>query len=193
MVNKDVKFKTRYTHKSDKGTSFPKGDDKSLSRTQQHFRKEANINSIVAKYRTSGLLTNPMHKATLYPEFGDFSNVTDFQTMQNKMIEINDYFMSLPANIRKEFDNSPQKLMAFMSDEQNIDKARELGLVAKDLSQLKYIKTLDDGTEVDITEEVIKNRGYFVDGKRVNKNGTLYQEVSEKQETPEADGEGGNS
>lgn len=158
---------------------FYKDNPKSVGRTQQHFKDEANINKIVARYNKSGLLTDPAIEPTHMPQFGDFSNVVDFQTMQNKMVEIKDYFMSLGADIRKMFDNNPQNLMTWVQDPANLKQARELGILPRDMSNIKYIKELADGSVVDVTDEVIKNRGLFVKGKRVNKDGTLYQEVVE--------------
>lgn len=178
MANQNITITNRYTHKKAKPTVFSKNNDKSVSRTQQHFKDETNINSIMKRYKASGLLTDPLHKPTTYPEFGDFTGIVDFQTMQNKQIQIRDYFMSLPAELRKRFENNPQNLMTFMSDPANVKEARELGLLPRDLSSIKYIRTLEDGSVIDITDEVIANRGLFVDGKRVNRDGTIYVEAT---------------
>ena len=59
-------------------TVFPEDNPKAISRTQQHFKKEADINHILKKFKKSGLLTDPLHRPTQYPQFGDFTNVTDF-------------------------------------------------------------------------------------------------------------------
>lgn len=185
MANQTVTIKTRYTHKTDKGTLFPKDNPKAVSRTQQHFLKETNINSIMAKFKKSGLLTNPLTQSTIMPQFGDFTNISDYQTLQNKLASINSYFENLPAETRREFDNDPQKLMQFVSNPENKEKAIKLGLLSRDLTHIKYTKTLEDGSIVDCTDEVIANRGLFVNGKRVNKDGTLYQEVQEVPVVPE--------
>lgn len=37
--------------------------------------------------------------------------------------------MELPATLRREFDNDPVKLLAFLQDENNRDRAIQLGLV----------------------------------------------------------------
>lgn len=159
-------------------TIFDKSDPRSVSRTQQHFKKETNINSILKKYKKSGLLTDPLIKPTVYPQFGDFTDVVDFQTMKNKMIQVQNYFNSLPVEIRNKFGNDPHNLMEFMNNDENKEEAIKLGLIGRDLSKLKYVKKVN-GQEVDITNEVIANRGLFVDGQRVNKDGTLYIEVND--------------
>lgn len=196
MANKTITIKTRYTHQKAKPTIFSKDNSKSVSRTQQHFREEANINSIMDRYNKSGLLTDPAKVATIMPKFGDFTNISDFQTMQNRIVEVKNYFMSLPADIRRRFDNNPNSLLTWMSDPENTKEARDLGLIGRDLSNVRYTKELEDGSIVDITDEVIQNRGLFVNGKRVNRDGTLYVEVKENpvvptNETPSE--EGGNS
>lgn len=96
---------------------------------QQHFANEVNINQIIARYRTTGLLTDPLRPATRLAQFGDFSDVVDYQTAQNIIIAADAAFMSLPAVVRKRFDNDPAKYIAFMEDEKNYDEALKLGLV----------------------------------------------------------------
>lgn len=180
MANQTIQIKTRYTHKKAKPTSFSKTDNSSVSKTQQHFREDCNINSIIKKYNTSGLLTDPAVVPTRQPMTGDMTGVVDFHTMQNKMIEMRQYFKSIPAIIRKRFGNDPDQLLAWINNPDNKSEAIELGLLPRDLSNVRYFKTLQDGSEVDITEEVIANRGLFVDGKRVNKDGTPYIEAVQK-------------
>lgn len=163
-------------------TVFDKDNSKSVGRTQQHFRKEANINEILKKFKKSGLLTDPRNVPTVPPQYGDFTGVVDFQTAQNKLIAVKRYFDSLPAEIRKKFENSPEKLVYWITNPENAKEAREIGLLPRDLSQVRYFRTLADGSREDCTAEVIANRGLFVNGKRVNVDGTPYVEVSEKVE-----------
>lgn len=192
MANQTTKPKNRYTHEKTKPTMFSKDNNKSISKTQQHFKSEADINLVMKRYNTSGLLTDPSKVPTVMPKFGDFSNVQDFHSMQNKLIEVKNYFMSLPSETRKLFDNNPQNLLSWIADPKNLKEARELGLLPRDLSQIRYTKEDENGSIIDITDEVIQNRGLFVNGKRFNKDGTLYQEVSEKApEVPSAAEEGG--
>lgn len=110
---------------------FNKNNPKSVSKTEQHHREETNINRIVNKYGVSGLLTEASPTVQRYPQFGDFTNVVDFHSAQNKLVEIKTYFASLPAKLREKFNNDPRQLMAFMSNEENIKEAQELGLLEK--------------------------------------------------------------
>lgn len=97
------------------------------SRTEQAHRGECNINQIMKKCRKTGLLPNRGEPGF----YGDFSEVGDFQESQNKVILAQERFMTLPAEIRKKFDNDPGKLLDFMADPENIEKAIELGIIPR--------------------------------------------------------------
>lgn len=96
-------------------------------RTQQQFRDECDINVIVRRFGVTGAL--PVPSARL-PSYGDFSQVTDFQTAMNQVLEARAAFMDLPARTRERFANDPGRLLAFLADESNRDEAVRLGLVA---------------------------------------------------------------
>jgi len=97
------------------------------SMAQQHFKDECDINQIMARYQRTGILTeNP---GSLRPLFGDFSNVSDFQSAQNAILDVHDSFMTLPSNIRARFNNDPGYLLEFLSKEENRDEAISIGLV----------------------------------------------------------------
>lgn len=97
------------------------------SMAQQHFKDECDINQIMARYQRTGILTeNP---GSLRPLFGDFSNVSDFQSAQNAILDVHESFMTLPSTIRARFDNDPGLLLEFLSDEVNRNEAISLGLV----------------------------------------------------------------
>lgn len=95
-------------------------------RTKQSFKDQCDINKIVASFERTQDWT---HVAQAAPMFGDFSQITDFQTAVNKVAEVNASFMELPAEIRQRMDNDPNELLAFLSDDENLVEAVELGLV----------------------------------------------------------------
>lgn len=94
------------------------------SRTKQSFRDECDINTIVRRFGLTGEMPPP-----LSPQFGDFSNVVDFQTAMNAIRHAGESFMTLPASLRSRFDNDPSKLIAFLENKANFDEAVKLGLV----------------------------------------------------------------
>lgn len=104
---------------------------KKPSRTKQSMAAECDINNIMSKYNKTGLVSHVNeHKG----QYGDATGV-DFQHAQNMIIEATETFASLPANLRKEFDNDPSQFLAFVSDDNNIDAMRELGLLPEEPKQ----------------------------------------------------------
>lgn len=101
------------------------------SLTQQHFRDECDINHIMARYRETGFLVDPMQKATAKPQFGDFSTVSDFMQAQNIIATARENFDALPSNVRERFANNPALMLSFLEKEDNYEEAVKLGLVEK--------------------------------------------------------------
>lgn len=98
------------------------------SRTQQQFKSECDINNILKKYQQTSLLT---HVNRSEGKYGDFTNVTDYQTALDKLMSAQDTFNSLPSSIRKRFQNDPALLIEFVNDDKNRNEAIELGLIEK--------------------------------------------------------------
>ena len=98
------------------------------TKTQQQFEEECNINSIVKRYRETGVITHLAHENPLY---GDFSEVLNYQDALSIVIDVEAKFEALPASLRKRFDNDPAQMLEFLQDESNYEEAVELGLLAK--------------------------------------------------------------
>lgn len=101
------------------------------SMTQQHFKAECDINTIIKRYETTGSWSGDMRIPTSQPQFGDYTAVPDLQTAQNMILEGRDAFDALPARVRKMFDNDALAYLDFMSDVNNLDTAIEMGLVSE--------------------------------------------------------------
>lgn len=118
-----MEFATRYNPAESFGIVFSKP-----SLTQQHFKDECDINHIVATYQETGI----MPQGNREPLFGDFAGIpTSFQESQNLFKEAQDKFYSLPSDLRKMLDNSPQKLLEFMSNPANSEACVKFGLFNK--------------------------------------------------------------
>lgn len=96
------------------------------TKTQQQFKDQCDINHIMAKYKLTGQIQH-IQKNTGY--FLDHSEIPDYQTALNTVIQAQDSFMSLPSDLRKKFGNDPQQLLEFLSDSKNRDEAERLGLI----------------------------------------------------------------
>lgn len=127
-----MKFRTRFDAKYQEqkqifwtdpfGKQMP-GEDEDL--VQHSMAAECDINTIMARYQKTGELTHVASQAAIY---GDFYDVTDYKTGQERLLEADALFMELPAKLRDRFDNDPAKFVAFATDEKNLDELRELGL-----------------------------------------------------------------
>lgn len=119
------KFRTAYDRDVFEGITFT---DPTLA--QQHFKDECDVNTILRKYETTGLLT---HVANGTPSYGDFSSVLEFQQAQNILIEAQDAFDALPASLRKRFDNDPVVMLEFIENPDNREEAEKLGFIKKSI------------------------------------------------------------
>lgn len=98
-------------------------DDISLA--QQQFLEESDINTIVDRYGLNG----EMPVSPVLPQYGDFTEVGDFQTAMNAVVAAQEQFMTLPAKVRARFSNDPQQLLEFLSSDSNRSEALALGLL----------------------------------------------------------------
>ena len=97
----------------------------SKSRTRQEFADECDINKIMERYDSAAI---PSHIQPREPLYLDLTDVPDFQTALDRLRDADRSFMSLPAKVRKEFDNDPATFMEFAVNPANLDQLREWGL-----------------------------------------------------------------
>lgn len=97
------------------------------SKVKAAFAGECDINTIMRRAIKTGVM--PVDGLNREPVFGDFSDIGDFHAVQNRLIECQESFLTLGADIRDRFDNDPGKLIEFMNDEKNKEEAIKLGLI----------------------------------------------------------------
>ena len=97
------------------------------SLTRQEFAEECDINTIMARYEASGVISH-VNRAT--PMYLDTTNYPDLQGAMDQFREASLAFNALPAAVRREFDNDPQLFVDFASDPANVQRMREWGLAA---------------------------------------------------------------
>lgn len=94
------------------------------SRTQQHHAQEADINTLILKHR--GMV--PGNLQGRQPTFGEWS-APDFHAALNRVNDVRQKFLALPARLRSRFSNDPHQLLRFTDDPKNRTEALLLGLV----------------------------------------------------------------
>ena len=94
------------------------------SLTQQQFKDESDINTIVDRFMKSGVMPTPINM----PQYVDYEGVFDFQSAMNAVRAADENFMRMDAKIRARFNNSPQEFLEFFSNSENTQEAIRLGL-----------------------------------------------------------------
>jgi phage internal scaffolding protein len=125
------RVKNPITYDRDKNSDLSKLVFVRPTRTQQSFRDECDINSILRKFNVTGQL--PV--GSVQPQYGDFSGITDYQSALNAVMAAQDSFLELPAKIRARFDNDPALFVEFASDEANKDEMKAMGLLRQETAQ----------------------------------------------------------
>jgi len=102
------------------------------SRTKQAFKDECDINKIVARYKKqTGIDLAQQFAPFTGGEFGDFSDVVDYHTAMDRIIQAEANFEALPAILRKRFGNDPGHFVDFMTNPENADEIVKMGLGTK--------------------------------------------------------------
>lgn len=116
------RFRSAYGPRFRVPISFP---EQPYGRTKQSFRDETNINNIMAKYQSTGLITFVNNNQAQY---GDVTGL-DFQTAMTQIKAAEELFSQLPSSWRKRFNNDPATFLSFVDDEANRPEAIALGLI----------------------------------------------------------------
>lgn len=96
-------------------------------RAKQSEFRGTDVNVIVAQYNKTGMLPQVMPG-----QFLDVSVVGDYRQALHEVRLAESFFMSLPAEVRSEFENDPASFLDFASDPANRGRLQELKLIPKD-------------------------------------------------------------
>lgn len=97
-------------------------------RTKQSFKDECDINNIMRRFEKTGQITHLNKNAQQY---GDFSEVPEFQEAHHIVMRTAEQFQALPARVRDRFANSPENFLKFVNDPQNAEEMVALGLATE--------------------------------------------------------------
>ena len=95
------------------------------SRAKQSFKKECDINQIMAKYQKTGLV---QHLNKNQPKYG-FASANSFHEAMTLVTNAETTFSELPSAIRRKFKESPAAFLAFCEDPANRSEMAVLGLL----------------------------------------------------------------
>jgi len=98
------------------------------TRTQDQFKKDCDVNEIVAKYRRTGSVTHVRNAAS-----GVYADLTELpmnlMEAQQVVLHAQQAFETVPSAVRNRFGHDPNQLISFLADPANKDEAIKLGLV----------------------------------------------------------------
>lgn len=95
------------------------------SLTHQSFKEECDINTLLSNMAANGLFPDD-HQPLNYK---DCVASVDYKTALDIIIQSEDAFYSLEANIRARFNNDPAQLLEFLEDKNNRVEAENLGII----------------------------------------------------------------
>lgn len=99
------------------------------SLTQQNFKDECDINSIMEKYNTTGFI-EPGAVSQRDFAFGNFAESADFNWMQDAVHQAEMAFMTMPASERRRHGNDLTTFMEWLTNPANESEAVSLGLIS---------------------------------------------------------------
>jgi len=95
------------------------------SMTDQSFKDEVNVNNIINKFNRTGQISHLAKKSGMY---ADLSTIEDLHSSLTQVVQAQEAFDSLPAELRRRFGNSPVEMVNFLQDPSNDQEAVKLGL-----------------------------------------------------------------
>lgn len=95
------------------------------SRTKQSFKDECDVNNVVRRYATTGMLS---HVSPRQPTYGDFSVVRSFEEAIELTAQIGDQFAELPSVVRAAADNDPLRFLEMLTNQIGVQTLMDAGL-----------------------------------------------------------------
>lgn len=123
-----------------------------VSRAKQSFKEECDINTIIDRFG----IGYEMPTGVKAPVYGDFTEVCDFRSAMDAVLEAQKSFMALPAEVRSRFGNDPNGFVEFCSKDENYDEVEKLGLLHSGAAQRR--KAERDAAEAARIEALVAAR-----------------------------------
>lgn len=95
------------------------------ARTKQADKEGCDIHNVLRRIEQGSLLPGMISSN---PQYGDFSQVKDFQTSMEIVFKAQEQFQALPAAVRDRFKHDPVNMLAFVADPANAEEMVKLGL-----------------------------------------------------------------
>lgn len=93
--------------------------------TEQSHKETCDIHTIMRRYEKTGVIE---HVNTRGAEYANYVGAPDFKQAMDYIANAHSLFESVPSHIRDQFENDAGKYLDFMTDENNIQAIKDLGL-----------------------------------------------------------------
>lgn len=117
-----VHFRSAYGPRLRVGLSCP---ELPYGRTKQSMKDECDINNIMKKFQTTGLVTFVNEHQ---PQYSDATSI-EFQAAMELVAAADSMFEELPSTWRARFENDPAQFLRFVENPANRAEAIALGLI----------------------------------------------------------------
>jgi len=107
------------------------------SKAIQSSKDECDINTIVRRFGVTGVLPT----VQVPPSYQQFGEVFDFQSAMNLVLEAQQSFAGMNADVRMRFANDPGRFVDFCQDPANTEEMRKMGLLVPEVIKEDVPKT----------------------------------------------------
>ncbi len=122
-------FRSAYAHRDEELHQGIVFEEPSL--TDQSQYKDTDINNIVRRYQTTGLLDSPGTVPFETLQYGDATLLPDYQTALDLVNSVQEEFSSLPSEVREKFGHDPMQLLDALQDPTKKEMLQDIGLLSK--------------------------------------------------------------
>lgn len=105
------------------------GDEKEnpFGKTVQTEKDRCDVNRIMRRFEQTGMVE---HRNRYEGQYMDLTVIPDdFHGALEAIDKAREAFLELPAAVRNDFGNDPGEFLEFVSDPENVDEMREMGLL----------------------------------------------------------------
>lgn len=94
--------------------------------TQQQYKDQCDVNKIMGKYINGAVINHVNTRTGVYADITSLP--VDYLDAMNTIVQAQQSFDQLPAELRLKFNNDPGQMISFLKDESKIKESIELGL-----------------------------------------------------------------
>jgi len=154
MKNKPPFVRSPYNYDTDEASDETGINTGTEGGAKQSFKDECDINTIVEKFGLGYELPENIR----LPQYGDFTNITDFHTAMNATARAREAFEQLPAEIRSKFNNDPGAYIDFCLNPENREDLKKMGLLSQEAIERDQ-KAAEEARITAIAAETVKAQG----------------------------------